>query len=382
MTKTIISTEQMLVGDTLVDDHSVVVVDGSIIDIVATESLSGKEDAPTVLTGMLVPGFFDIQVNGGGGVLFNDDPSVEAVAAIGAAHQQYGTASFLPTLISDDLDKVQAAITAVDLAIEQGVPGVMGIHLEGPFLNPGKKGIHDAEKFRRLTEKDVELLASLKHGKTLVTLAPELVDASLIGRLRKMGVIVSAGHTAATYEEMMQAVSAGVTGFTHLYNAMTAFESRTPGVVGAAFDTPETWAGLIADGHHVHPAALRHAIQSKGVERSILVTDAMPTVGCENKEFWLGYEKIQAKGGRCTNDAGVLAGSDLDMVSAVKFVHEMVGSDIIDACMMASLSPATFMGLSNEIGKITIGTRANFVLLNSDIEVLGTWIDGQQVFAC
>lgn len=336
-------------------------------------------DRPADFGGLLVPGFFDTQVNGGGGVLFNDNPCVEAIEAIGAAHRQFGTTSFLPTLISDDLDKVALAIKAVDEAIAAGVPGVEGIHLEGPFLNAAKKGIHDASKFRHLSAGDVELLGSLKHGKTLLTIAPELVEPDLINDLVDAGIVLSAGHTSATYEQMKEAVTDGVSGFTHLFNAMSGFESRAPGVVGAAFDSPETFAGFIADGHHVHAASLRHAMRTLGPGRSMLVTDAMPTVGSEKNEFYLGSERITAENGYCRNAAGVLAGSDLDMMSAVRFIVETLGFALHEAVEMASGTPARFMGLQSKVGTIAAGNRADFVLLDDALKIQSVWMGGVSI---
>jgi len=367
--------ERVLIGDQWVADQAIYVSNETITTV---GPASGHSDNDAVsLAGHVVPGFFDIQVNGGGGVLFNDNPSIQAVEAIGAAHRQFGTTSFLPTLISDDLEKMRAAIDAVDQAIRRGVPGVVGIHLEGPFLNEAKKGIHDESKFRRMTRIDVDLLASLKNGKTLVTLAPELVDAGHIEALVAAGVIVSAGHTMATYEQAMAGVEAGFTGFTHLYNAMSGFESRAPGVVGAAFDSPSTWAGLIADGHHVHPAALRHAIKTKGIDRSILVTDAMPTVGSDSNEFMLGGELITARSGRCSNADGVLAGSALDMASAVRYAANDLGIGLSAAVCMASQSPAEFMGLYEATGSIAVGKKADFVVLDDKMNVQSVLIGGE-----
>lgn len=376
MNKTAIAAPKILVDGDWLTDHCVLVGGQRIVRICPTESVPDAIAIEHFNDGYLVPGFFDIQVNGGGGVLFNDDPSLASLEAITTAHRRFGTTAMLPTLISDDLEKITAAIEAVDTAITQGMPGIAGIHLEGPFLNAERKGIHDARKFRRLNEDHIVLLSSLKNGKTLVTLAPELTNPTLIRALAGAGIILSAGHTNATYEETLSAVDAGVSGFTHLYNAMSPFQSRAPGVVGAAFDTKATWAGLIADGFHVHPAALRHAIKTKGIEKSILVTDAMPTVGSDTKDFWLGDQHIVAKDGRCTNKEGVLAGSDLDMATAVRTIVHQVGFELKDAVCMASHSPATFMTLSHEYGTLTPGKRANLVLLTSQLETAATWIDG------
>lgn len=374
MTRKALCAKQTLVAGKFTSDIAVIVENGIIVDLLDRRKVTNHiEEYPD---GILIPGFVDIQVNGGGGVLFNDDPGVSTIEKIGEAHRKFGTTSFLPTIISDDLEKVAEAISAVDQAIKKGVPGVEGIHIEGPFLNSQKKGIHDASKFRSMSRDDIKLLTSLKNGKTLLTLAPEMNDNELMMELHRAGIIVSAGHTNASYEQAMSALECGISGFTHLYNAMSPFESRAPGVVGAAFDSFESWASIIADGHHVHPAALRHAIECKGIEKTILITDAMPTVGSDNKDFWLGGEHITAKDGVCKNAEGTLAGSDLDMVSAVKYVTEILGYKLEDAISMATLSPSSFMKLDDKIGEVEVGKKANFVLLKDDFSIAKTWIDG------
>ncbi|MBT5073471.1 MAG: N-acetylglucosamine-6-phosphate deacetylase [Kordiimonadaceae bacterium] len=376
MTRKAICAKETLVDGKFISGLAVIIENGSIVELLDIGQVSKDTKIDHYSDSVLVPGFVDIQVNGGGGVLFNDNPSVSTIEKIGSAHRKYGTTSFLPTIISDDLEKVAEAIAAVDEAIKSGVPGVEGIHIEGPFLNEQKKGIHDASKFRRLSENDIKLLTSLKSGKTLLTIAPEVNDNELISTLHHAGIILSAGHTNASYEQAMSAVNKGISGFTHLYNAMSAFESRAPGVVGAAFDSVQSWASIIADGHHVHPAALKHAIECKGIQKTILITDAMPTVGSDVKEFWLGSEHITAKDGTCKNHEGSLAGSDLDMISAVKYVNETLGYKLEDAIAMATLSPSSFMKLDDKIGAVAVGKKANFVLLNEELSVTNTWIDG------
>lgn len=329
-----------------------------------------------VLDGDLLPGFIDLQVNGGGGVLLNDQPTVEGVAAIAAAHRRFGTTGLLPTLISDDLDVVAKAIAAVDEAIGQGVPGILGIHIEGPFLNPAKKGIHDASKFRTLDAEAIDLISSLRNGRTLVTLAPELAPPGAVRTLAGRGVIVAAGHTDATYEQVRAALDDGLAGFTHLYNAMTQLDSRAPGAVGAALEDRASWCGLIVDGHHVHPAALRVALAAKGADRLILVTDAMPTVGSDTKQFTLNGQTIIADDGRCVSPDGTLAGSDLDMAMAVRNAERLMRIDYETAVRMASASPARAMRMSEERGEIRPGLVADLVLVDDRKQVLETWIAG------
>ncbi len=328
------------------------------------------------LKGDLLPGFIDLQVNGGGGVLFNDCPNVAGIAAIGAAHRRFGTTGFLPTLISDELGVVERAIAAVDAAIAHGVPGVLGIHIEGPFLNPARHGIHDAARFRILDAGSIDLLASLQRGRTLVTLAPELAPPGAIRALVERGVTVAAGHSAATYDQMQAALAEGLSGFTHLFNAMSPLTSREPGVVGAALDSRGSWSGVIADGHHVHPASLRIALAALGPERLALVTDAMPPVGWDRCEFMLGGQKIVAGRGKCTGPDGTLAGSDLDMARAVRNARSMMGIDLATAVRMASAVPAAALGLAGGRGAIAPGMHADLVLVDSDLQVLESWIDG------
>ncbi len=326
--------------------------------------------------GLLLPGFLDTQVNGGGGLLFNDAPTVETIATIGAAHRRYGVTGFLPTLISDDLAKVACAIEAVDQAIETGVPGVLGIHIEGPFLSERRKGVHDASKFRTLDEAALTLLTSLRRGRTLVTLAPETTTPEMIGRLAGAGVTVAAGHTNATYERLIEALGAGVTGFTHLFNAMSPLANREPGAVGAALDHQDSWCGVIIDGRHIHPAALRIAFRAKRHDRFMLVTDAMPSVGMVDKNFTIQGRPIRVVNGVCVDENGTLAGSDLDMASAVRNAVQLTGLDLADAAAMASTNPAAFLGLDKELGRIAPGYRANLTLLDGGLTATRTWIDG------
>ncbi|HKT86149.1 MAG TPA: N-acetylglucosamine-6-phosphate deacetylase [Novosphingobium sp.] len=354
-----------------------VVVDGGLVAAVLPSGRCPPDIPRRKLDGDLLPGFIDLQVNGGGGVLFNDHPTVEGIAAIGAAHRRFGTTGFLPTLISDDLARIESAIAAVDAAIDKGVPGVLGIHIEGPFLNPARKGIHDASRFRTLDGRAIELLSSLRRGRTLVTLAPELAPRGAIRALVERGVIVAAGHTAASYEEIQAGFAEGLTGFTHLFNAMSPLGSREPGVVGAALEQGESWCGLIVDGHHVHPATLRIALAAAGAGRLALVTDAMPTVGWDRKEFQLGGIRIVARDGYCIAPDGTLAGSDLNMAEAVRNAERLMRVDRATAVRMASAVPASVLGLSGEVGSIAAGLRADLVLADHAGAIVQTWIGGE-----
>jgi N-acetylglucosamine-6-phosphate deacetylase len=325
---------------------------------------------------MLLPGFIDVQVNGGGGVLFNEAPTVDAIRAIGAAHRQFGTTGFLPTLISDEAAVMQAALAAVEQALDESVPGLLGIHLEGPYLATARKGVHDPKFFHVPDDEDLLRLTAPHRGVRLITLAPDQVPLQSIHRLTAAGLIVCAGHTAADYDTVRTALAAGVRGFTHLFNAMTPFGSREPGVVGAALDDADSWCGIIVDGVHVHPASLRVAIAAKARGKMLLVTDAMPPVGSDFSDYVLNRETITVKDGVCRTASGVLAGSALDMATAVRNSVQMLGLPLEEAVRMASTYPADFLGLGDTRGRIAAGYQADLVLLDDNYRVAQSWIAG------
>jgi N-acetylglucosamine-6-phosphate deacetylase len=352
------------------DDVAVVVDNGTIEAIVAADDVA--VDAVRDLGGdLLVPGFIDVQVNGGGDVLFNDAPTVETIRRIGDAHRRFGTTGFLPTLISDDAEKMRAAIAAVDTAIAEGVSGVLGIHLEGPYLASARRGVHDETKFRVPDADEIALVSSLKNGRTVLTLAPERVPYETIRELTERGVVVCAGHTAATFDETRAGLDAGIRGFTHLYNAMSPLTSREPGAVGAALEDRDAWCGIVVDGFHVHPAALRIALAAKPRGKLFLVTDAMPPVGGESATYTLGGVTITCRDGRCVTPDGVIAGSALDMAAAIRNSVATLGVDLAEAVRMASTYPADFLGLSTH-GRIAPGAVANLVVLDRALRVRET----------
>ena len=355
-------------------DACVVVEEGFIVAVLHGEPPTG--DLIDLDGGYLVPGFIDAQVNGGGGVLFNNDTSVDAINAIGRAHRRFGTTGFLPTLISDDAAVMQRAITATRDAIEQGVPGVLGIHLEGPYLAPARKGTHDDAKFRVPDADEIAMATSLDNGISLLTLAPERVPTESIRAIVRRGGIVTAGHTAGSYDEIRAGIDAGITGFTHLYNAMTPLQGREPGAVGAALEDDACWCGVIVDGVHVHPASLRVALKAKPRGRVFLVTDAMPMVGGDDPSFDLYGETITAIDGVVRNAAGALAGSALDMASAVRNSVHLLGLPLDEACRMAAQYPAEFLGIGGSHGRIAPGYRADLVLLDGEVCVQRSWIGG------
>jgi N-acetylglucosamine-6-phosphate deacetylase len=367
--------DRALIRGELATDASILIDGGQIVAVCRRDLLS-SDISREKLAGTLLPGFIDTQVNGGGGVLFNDAPTLDGIAAIGAAHRRFGTTGFLPTLISDDLEVIRRAIAAVEKAIDAGVPGVLGIHIEGPFLNVERKGIHAAGKIRTLDDEGLAVLTSLRRGRTLVTLAPERTSPDMIGKLAAAGVIVAAGHTDATYAEARRAIEAGLTGVTHLFNAMSPLMSREPGMVGAALEADTLTCGIIADGHHVAPATLRLALRCKGAGRLMLVTDAMPSVGTDTGAFLLQGRRILVRDGACTSEDGTLAGSHLDMASAVRNAMTMLDLPLSTAAAMAGAVPAAFLGMGRKRGTIAAGACADLVLVDDSLEVIESWIGG------
>ncbi len=364
-------------GERLLVDHAVI-LDGDRIH--STRSL---RDLPTdtkleeLGAGVLAPGFIDVQVNGGGGVMFNNQTDVEALARITLGHRSRGTTSLMPTLISDTPEVQQAGMAAVADAMAVGNHSVLGIHIEGPFFALPRRGTHKADMIRELTEADVQWLTAHPELTVMLTLAPECVAPGVIQRLSEAGILVCAGHTEAGYEDIVRARAEGLRGFTHLFNAMSPLQSRQPGTVGAALDSPDTWAGIIADGHHVHPASIRVAQNCLPEGKLLLVSDAMSTVGGPDKSFVIYGEEIREQDGCLINAEGALAGSAIGLIDAVKYCVETVGTPLTEALRMASHYPAYFLNRENELGKLNEGMRADLVHFDDSFCVQATWVAGQ-----
>jgi N-acetylglucosamine-6-phosphate deacetylase len=368
---------RILSGERIVSGRTVLVSAGRIEDVVLPDDPRCRDAVNVDLQGqILLPGFIDVQVNGGGGVLFNDDPSLESIRAIGSAHRRFGTTGFLPTLISDDLDTIGQAIAAVQASMDAHLPGALGIHIEGPFLNWARRGVHDPKHLRRLDNAVISLLCSLRGGRTVLTLAPEMTTTDMIARLSASGILISAGHSDANFAQTSAAIAHGVRGFTHLFNAMAPLAPREPGIVGAALYDDSTWCGIIVDGHHVDPVMLKLALRCKRHDRFMLVTDAMPPVGSPKPSFVLQGRTIHVKDGVCRDENGILAGTGLDMATAVRNAVSLLDLEIAEAARMASEYPAAFLGLDGELGRIAPGYRANLALLDDDLQVRRTWIEG------
>ncbi|WP_448565646.1 N-acetylglucosamine-6-phosphate deacetylase [Thalassotalea ganghwensis] len=332
------------------------------------------------LSGLVVPGFIDLQVNGGGGVLFNDSPSLDKLKTIITAHSQFGTTGMLPTLITDKVEVMEQAADAVALAIAEQVPGILGIHFEGPHLSVAKKGTHAQEFIRPISAREWAILERKDIGQILVTLAPETVSKEDIQTMVSLGIKVCLGHTNADYNTAQQAVDAGADGFTHLFNAMSPIQGREPGVTGCALLNDHTSCGIILDGHHVDYTSAKLALKTKPRGSLFLVTDAMSTVGSEQTQFAFFGRTVYLRDGKLTSTTGELAGAALDMITAVNNSVNGLGIDLEEAVRMASTYPANYLNQKGIRGQLTVGQAADFVVLDHKHTVLSTWIGGQAVF--
>ena len=324
---------------------------------------------------VLAPGFIDVQVNGGGGVLLNDEPTLAGINTIVAAHRRFGTTGLLPTLITDRRGVTERLASIAESALE--IPGVLGFHLEGPFINPSRKGVHPSEQIGSPTTEDIALLRRFgSFGHSIVTLAPECVPRGFIADLIHCGLRICAGHSDADESTIRHSCDEGLRGVTHLFNAMSQMHARAPGVVGTALDEPRLTAGLVCDGYHVDPAMLRIAFRAAGRDRLMLVTDAMPTVGANLSHFNLLGHTITLEHTRLTAEDGTLAGAHLDMMGAVRGAISLMGVTLEDALVMASRTPARFLGLGGMLGTIRKAYRADLVAFDAGFIVTDTWVAG------
>lgn len=333
----------------------------------------------TLPGGILAPGFVDLQLNGGGGVMFNDAPSVETLTRIARAHAALGSLTILPTLITDREDQTRAAVDAVEAAIAAGVCGIAGLHLEGPHLSISRKGAHDPALIRPMGTGDLTYLceAARRLPRLMLTLAPESVTDAQIAVLAQAGIIVSLGHTDAGFDRCLSATKAGARLATHLFNAMSQLGNRDPGLVGAVLACGTLDAGLIADGIHVHPETIRAALRAKsGPGQVFLVTDAMAPAGSDITRFSLNGREIRRTEGRLTLADGTLAGADLSMARAVRVMCHEVGVPVVHALAMATRIPARVLGVSEYSGALETGRVANFVHLSPGLVLQSVWQKG------
>lgn len=373
--------ERVFDGKAVADNAAVIIEGQHILAVVPRDAVPADMPRHALPDGAwLVPGFIDVQVNGGSDVLFNEDPTPDGIRAIAAAHRRYGTTALLPTLITDTPATTLSALEAVEALVDKE-PSILGIHLEGPFISPERPGVHAVRHIRTPSNNDLALLTAPRRSVTVVTLAPERMPAGFIRALAAAGVRVCLGHSMASYADTRDAMTEGLSGFTHLFNAMPGLGSRDPGPIAAALECESAWFGMIVDGVHVHPATLRLAL--RGLARPMLVTDAMPPVGGERTGFTLYGEEIMVQDGRCARTDGTLAGSVLDMASALRNCVRLLDVKLETALRFASINPAEFLGLGHWLGRLAPGYRADMVALDPvGIEVLDTWVAGMRAATC
>ena len=367
-------------GERFLDDHVVIVEGARIVSVTPYAERPRDRGEVDLGGGLLAPGFIDVQVNGGGGALMNDDPSVDVVVRIAESHRKYGTVGVMPTLVTDTPETMRTAIAAVRGARKRS-PSVLGIHLEGPFLDPARKGAHDANHIRDIEPSDIELIADADCGAVMLTLAPNRVRAESIRALAARGVLVSLGHSEAAYEEARAGLAAGARAFTHLFNAMSPLQGRRPGMVGAALESRDAFVGIIADGRHVHPANLWIAFAAKPHDRIMLISDAMPPAAGGPDSFMLQGRRVARVDGCLRLEDGTIAGSVITMDDAVRFCVHTIGLTLAQALAMASRSPATFLRRDRDLGRIAPGYLASLVHLDDALRVRETWVEGEPTLA-
>lgn len=363
----------------VLSDHALLIEQGLVKSIVPRKKAPRLAEHVDVEGRSIAPGFVDLQVNGGGGILFNAQFDKHSVEHAARAHQRTGTTSIFPTVFTATFDAMQGLFETVTDLRNAGFKGIAGIHYEGPVINADKAGVHDPVNILPLDERLISFYErSAKMLPTLVTLAPEQIDLSVVARLRRAGVSVLAGHTNASYDVMCGALRAGMQGATHMFNAMSALTSREPGVVGAILSERDAYASIILDGHHLHWASFRVAYQAMEASRLFFVTDAMPCVGSDLREFKLGELQVFVRDGRCVTQDGTLAGSALTMAQAVKNAVQKAGVPRPEALRMASAYPAKFVGL-DQVGVLEAGRAADFVVFTNEIDVGEVYVAGEKI---
>ncbi len=363
-------------GSDVLTEHAVIIDNDLIQSVVPVAELPEGIEEKNLNGANLSPGFIDLQLNGCGGVMLNDDITAETMQIMHEANLKSGCTSFLPTLITTSNDDMRSAISAAREYHNKYQNQSLGLHLEGPYLNVAKKGIHNVDFIRPSDEEMIDLICENTDVITKVTLAPELNNPEHIRRLKAAGVVVSIGHTNATYKEARKGFEAGISFATHLFNAMTPMVGREPGVVGAIYDTPEVYAGIIADGFHVDYANIRIAHKIKG-DKLVLVTDATAPAGANMDHFIFVGKKVYYREGKCVDENGTLGGSALTMIEAVQNTVEHAGIALDEALRMATLYPASAIGVEKRLGRIRTGMVANLTVFDRDFNVKATVVNGQ-----
>ena len=369
---------QIFCGERFYDDHALLVEGKSIVDIVDKNNIPDNFNKIELDQGILAPGFIDLQVNGGGGVLFNNSPNKESLNTIIKAHQFFGTTSVMPTVISDSLEVLEQCITTVTEEIKNN-SSLLGIHIEGPFFNTKYRGVHQKQYISTINSDYLNLFESLKGFPVMLTLAPECISSQQLKHLTSLGIKTLAGHSDASYDELDDAIKNGLDGFTHLFNAMSQISAREPGVVGSALHFENTFASIIVDLHHVHPSLIQLAYQLKPTGKLFFISDSMATINHGKPSFELYDEVVNESDGRLVNSEGKLAGSSITQIDAVKNAYQKCNIPLNQALAMASRYPAEYLGIENHLGSLKPGYRADLVHFDSNFKVHNTWVSGKQI---
>ena len=369
---------QIFCGERFYDDHALLVEGKSIVDIVDKNNTPDNFNKIELDQGILAPGFIDLQVNGGGGVLFNNSPNKESLNTIIKAHQFFGTTSVMPTVISDSLEVLEQCIKTVTEEIKNN-SSLLGIHIEGPFFNTKYRGVHQKQYISTINSDYLNLFESLKGFPVMLTLAPECISSQQLKHLTSLGIKTLAGHSDATYDELDDAIKNGLDGFTHLFNAMGQISAREPGVVGSALHFENTFASIIVDLHHVHPSLIQLAYKLKPKGKLFFISDSMATINHGKPSFELYDEVVNESDGRLVNSEGKLAGSSITQIDAVKNAYQKCNIPLNQALAMASRYPAKYLGIANHLGSLKPGYRADLVHFDSNFKVHNTWVSGKQI---
>ncbi|GAB1439831.1 N-acetylglucosamine-6-phosphate deacetylase [Providencia sp.] len=374
-------------GHERLDNHAVIIDGDTIKDVCPVSELPANIPQHDLHGAILSPGFIDLQVNGCGGVQFNDNKenvTLENLDIMQKANERSGCTSYLPTLITCSDELMQHGVDVMTEYLKNHKNQALGLHLEGPYINIIKKGTHNPKFIRQPSAQMIDYLASHADAITKITLAPEMVEPNYIHQLKDAGIVISAGHSNATYEEAKLGFKAGIRFSTHLFNAMPYISGRGPGLVGAIYDTPEVYAGIIADGLHVQWANIRNSKHLKG-DKLILVTDATAPAGIdpqtdEMDHFIFAGKTIYYRNGLCVDENGTLSGSSLTMIEAVRNSVEHIGIALDETLRMATLYPARAIGVDETLGSIAPGKIANLTAFNHDFEILSTYVNGAEVY--
>ena len=369
---------QIFCGERFYDHHALLIDGNSIIEIVDENNIPKAFNKIELNQGILAPGFIDLQVNGGGGILFNNRPTKESLNTIINAHQFFGTTSIMPTVISDSIKVLTKCTRAVAQEIKKN-SGLLGIHIEGPFFSLKYRGVHQKKYISKLSSEYLELFSNLKEYPVILTLAPECISLKDLNHLASLGIKIMAGHTDASYDELEQAAKNNLNGFTYLFNAMSQMSAREPGAVGAALDFDNLYASIIVDLHHVHHSLIELAYQKKPIGKLFFISDSMATINHGEPTFELYDEIVSEQNGRITNAEGKLAGSSITQIDAVKNACQQCNIQLDHALAMASRYPAEFLGVEHYLGSLKPGYRADLVHFDSNFEVNNVWASGEQI---